>query len=137
MHFTLSELAQRNLLSISLIDVKVPFKESNRWLNLNLARVTLASQVEHDHRDAEELGVTSDVGRHWHLGLLSVRSSKVLEPFRWMANRRNWNVFHDQVSVLKVWLRVQRAEKDFKLLRLSSRDLSLTRLNSIVSLLIS
>ena len=53
-----------------------------------------------------------------------------------MAHRGNWNVFHDKVSVLKVWFCMQGAEKDFKFLGLSAWNLSLTRLNSVVSLLI-
>jgi len=50
--------------SVFIVNESVPLKESDWWLNSDLAAVTLATQVEVHDWDREELSVATDIG--WH-----------------------------------------------------------------------
>ena len=63
----LSKFADFDLLGVLLVDEEVSFKKCNWRLNANFARVTLATQVEHDHRNAKELSIAAYISRHGYL----------------------------------------------------------------------
>jgi len=61
------QLADFDLLVVLLVDEEVSFKHCNGRFALDTAGVSLASQVEHDHWDAQELRVAAHVRWHWNL----------------------------------------------------------------------
>ena len=116
-----------------MIDVSVTFEEDIRWFHLDLARVTLAPEIELDHWNTQELGVTSDIGWHWYFEVLvRVSVSEGLQGLWWVSHCRNWDVLDDQVGIFKIWLGVLGAEEQLKINIFSSRDPSLRWADPVV-----
>jgi len=61
-----------DVLGVLVVDVGVSFEVAIGWLHFDFAGVTLASQVELDHGDAQELGVAADVCGHWNFEIFVV-----------------------------------------------------------------
>lgn len=120
-----------------MVDVSVTFEEAVAGLDVNLARVSLSSQVELDHRDAQKLCVRAYICGHWHLAILDcICNRKVLKTFWWVSDTRNWNILDYQVCELVVWLSMLWTEKELEINILASLDLALSRLYSVVSVLV-
>ena len=66
-HDTLCQLDELDCLSVDLIDETIAFEERDGRLYVDLARVALATQVELDHGDGQELRVAASVDGHWDL----------------------------------------------------------------------
>lgn len=104
--YTFCYLLQLHSLSVSLLDEGITLKVRNWWVDFDFAGIALTTQVEHDHRNAEELRVATDIGRHGHLRLLLVGCSEVLQTFWWGSDSVYRDVFHDEISEFKVRLSV-------------------------------
>lgn len=90
-----------------MVDVLVTLEISVGWLDFDFAAVALTAQVELLHRNGQELGVRTDIGRHRHLGILdSVGLGESFQTFRRVANGSYRNILDDQVSKFKIWLGV-------------------------------
>ena len=66
MNDTLRQLNELDSFRIDLSDEAIAFKECYGWLNVDLARITLTTQVELYHGNGQELSVTTSVDGHWH-----------------------------------------------------------------------
>lgn len=66
-----TSLLQDDILTVLVIDVGVSLEQAVAGLDLNLARISLASQIELDHWDAQKLSVGAHVSWHWYLGILA------------------------------------------------------------------
>lgn len=101
--------------------------------DLHLASISLSLQAETDHWNGEELGVRPDVSWHGHSASLDVGCCKVLESFWWVSDSVDRNFFHDEVCEFIIRLGVIRTEINIESYRLTTIELSLAGLNSIVS----
>ena len=75
---TLRQLDELDRFRIDLIDEAVTFEKGDRWLDIDLARVSLPSQIELNHGNGQELRVATGVYGHWHLRFLLVSGREVL-----------------------------------------------------------
>jgi hypothetical protein len=124
-------------LSIDIVDISITLELAVRWLDFNFAGVTLASEVKLDHWDAQELGVTSYIGWHWHLRVLnSVCYGERLETLWRISHRGDWNIFDYQIGILKVRLCMVWAKEKLKIYKLSSCNFTMSRLDSVVDFFI-
>ena len=121
---------------ILVVDEGVSLESGVSRLNLDFARVALASERELEHGNGQELGVGTDISWHGHLGVLrGIGISEVLESLWWVFNSSDWDVLDNQVSELKVRLSVLRAEEQLKINVFTTSDLALSRFNPVMSLL--
>lgn len=124
-------------LFILVVDELITLEVGIGRLDLHLAAVALATQVELLHGDGQELSVRADVGRHRHLRVLNgVGLGKGLQAFWRIADGRYRNVFDDQVGEFEIWLGVLWAEVNLEVDGFAAADLTLGWLNAVVSLLV-
>jgi hypothetical protein len=103
---------------------------------LDLACITLATKVEHDQRDAKELGVAAHICWHGNFCFLSVCRCELFKAFRRITDSSNRNVLYYHVSVFKIRLCMFGTEVYRKLFCLTTKELSLSRFDSIVSVFV-
>jgi len=109
-----------------MVDVGVPLELTVTWLYFDLARITLASQIEHHHRDTKELSVGAYICWHRHFGILHlIVVRKTFEALRRAPNTRYRDVFNDQVCILVIRFGVQRTKRKFEVNELPASDLAL------------
>ena len=97
----------------------------------------MPAEVELDHRHTQELGVATDIGRHWHLEVLvGVGIREGFEGLWRVANSGDWNILDNEVSVLEIGLSMLRAEEQLKVDVFTSRYSSLSWADSVVCLLV-
>jgi hypothetical protein len=136
-HLALADLPELNVLAVFVIDVCVTLKLYVRRLDFNFAGVTLATEVELNHWHTQELSIATDVSWHWYLEVLvCVSICEGLECLRWITDGSDWNIFNNEISIFKVRLSMLRAEEQFKVNVLSSRNSSLCWTHSVMSQLI-
>lgn len=135
-HHTLGHLEELDRFGVGLFDEAITLEDSNGWLNIDLAGVTLTSQIELNHWDRQELRVATGVDGHRYLRFLLVCSSKVLKTLGRRSHCIDRNILHDKVGKFEIGLSMLRAEVDLKLDGLSAANLALVRLDAVMSLFI-
>jgi hypothetical protein len=132
-----TSLLQDHILTILVIDIGVSLEQAVAGLDLNLAGISLASQIELDHWDAEKLGVGAHVSWHWHFSILArVRLGEALQALWRISDRSDWNVFDYQVCKFIIRLSMLWTKVDVKVNLLPSWNLTLSWLDSVMSIFI-
>jgi hypothetical protein len=102
----------------------------------------LTNEVERNQRHTNELGIRTHILGHGKSGWKGFHTSSgsfinvLLEPLWRVSHTSEWEVFNNEVTILKVRFRMLWGEVEIKFLYLPGQDLSLAGLYSIMSLFI-
>ena len=81
MHDTLGHFDDFDCFGIGLIYEAITLEDCDWRLHVYFTRVALATEVELDHGNREELGVATGVDGHRYFGLLLVGCCEVFQAF--------------------------------------------------------